>query len=94
MEVKIIRLVDGSELLAQVEEMEGSVKLHSARQLVQSPQGFALVPASLFIDDENDDFISVLKTHILWSATPRKGIAAQYKNALSPIETPSKSLIL
>jgi len=99
--VKLIKLVTGEELLAQVIELESSVEMVNALAVVMQPgptdsktgktqMAFAFVPWGTMVDGE----ISIKMDKIIYIANPEEQVLNHYNNMFGLIQTPPKGLVI
>ena len=94
MEVKVLRMNTGEEVIyTQISEDENSIEVEHPLVAIPNAQGqVGFAPWSTLAKDENT--IKVSKEYIVYVIDARDEIVENYKKIFSPIETPSKKLIL
>tara|TARA_B100001559_G_scaffold98264_1_gene82240 strand:- start:4311 stop:4595 length:285 start_codon:yes stop_codon:yes gene_type:complete len=94
MEVKVLRMNTGEEVIyTQISEDENSIEVEHPLVAIPNAQGqVGFAPWSTLAKDENT--IKVSKDYIVYVIDARDEIVENYKKIFSPIETPSKKLIL
>lgn len=94
MEVKVLRMNTGEEVIyTQISEDENSIEVEHPLVAIPNAQGqVGFAPWSTLAKDENT--IKVSKDYIVYVIEARDEIVENYKKIFSPIETPSKKLIL
>lgn len=98
-DVKLIRLVRGDEILAElVENKDGKVKFRNALRVMLIPQKSTpnqpTVGLAPWMEFSNDDEFEIDSSHVLVITTPIKDFVQQYRSAFSPILTPGPSELL
>lgn len=80
MAVKLLKLVSGEELIADVEEYSDGFELKKPVQVAMTPEGVAFVPfMPLAEETENGNLkVLLLKEHIMVQKTPVKELANGY----------------
>lgn len=84
MEVKVVKLVTGEEVLANVIERDNSVKLNQPMLLLVSPEGLRIIPW-LMLGDNSDVEISMDKVIVVYK--PKAEIINGYKQQTGGIVT-------
>ena len=94
MEVKVLRMNTGEEVIySEISEDENSIEVEHPLVAIPNAQGqVGFAPWSTLAKDENT--IKVSKEYIVYVIEARDEIVENYKKIFSPIETPSKKLIL
>ena len=94
MNIKVLRMNTGEEVIfTLVEETEDYVSVQNPLVAVPSAQGqIGFAPWSVL--SKEDDGIKVEKQYVVYLIDTRDEIVENYKKIFSPIETPSKKLIL
>ncbi len=94
MEVKVLRMNTGEEVIySEISEDENSIEVEHPLVAIPNAQGqVGFAPWSTLAKDENT--IKVSKDYIVYVIDARDEIVENYKKIFSPIETPSKKLIL
>lgn len=94
MEVKVLRMNTGEEVIySEISEDENSIEVEHPLVAIPNAQGqVGFAPWSTLAKDENT--IKVSKDYIVYVIEARDEIVENYKKIFSPIETPSKKLIL
>lgn len=94
-EVRILKMVDGEEIIAQVtekfEEGEKQWVLTNPRLLINTPEGLAMVPFPSYIKQQP---ISVRTDHIKYPLVPVDALKEKYQEMVGAIMVPSKKLIV
>jgi hypothetical protein len=62
MEIKVVKLISGEEVIAGIEEGDGYVYLHKPAKLVITPQGPGMMPWSPLMSSEK---VQIDKTHVM-----------------------------
>lgn len=97
--IKLLKLINGEELLAEVTDEEGStVKIKNTVRIIMMPSkadpktpSVGLAPWAEFSEDKE---IVLYKTHILCIMTPIREFINQYNSIFGGIVLPSSKLIL
>ena len=94
MDIKVLRMNTGEEVIfTLVEETDDYVVVKNPLVAVPSAQGqIGFAPWSVL--SKEDDGIKVEKRYVVYLVDTRDEIVDNYKKIFSPIETPSKKLIL
>ena len=94
MDIKVLRMNTGEEVIfTLVEETDDYVSVENPLVAVPSAQGqIGFAPWSVL--SKEDEPIKVEKKYIVYLIDTRDEIVDNYKKIFSPIETPSKKLIL
>ena len=94
MNVKVLRMNTGEDVIfTLVEDKEESIVVEDALVAVNGGQGqIGFGPWAPLV--KNGDSIEIEKSFIVYIAEPQDEVAEQYQKIFSPIETPSKKLIL
>ena len=94
MDIKVLRMNTGEEVIfTLVEETDDYVVVQNPLVAVPSAQGqIGFAPWSVLSKEE--DGIKVEKRYVVYLIDTRDEIVENYKKIFSPIETPSKKLIL
>lgn len=99
MDIKIVRLTTGEELVAKVQEFENYISIKDIVRIVilpgrtqaDAPQ-VAMSPWGQFVP--KDTWIKISKDHVVYLEFPIPEVLAQHKQIFSPIMTPTDNLIL
>jgi hypothetical protein len=62
MEIKVVKLISGEEVIAGVEEADGFVTLHKPAKLVMTQQGPGMMPWSPLMSSEK---VQIDNTHVM-----------------------------
>ena len=94
MDIKVLRMNTGEEVIfTLIKENDDCVVVQNALVAVPSAQGqIGFAPWSVLSKEE--DHIKIEKKYIVYMIDTRDEIVENYKKIFSPIETPSKKLIL
>ena len=94
MDIKVLRMNTGEEVIfTLVEQTPDYVVVNNPLVAVPSAQGqIGFAPWSVL--SKEDDGIKVEKRYVVYLIDTRDEIVENYKKIFSPIETPSKKLIL
>jgi len=94
MKVKVLRMNTGEEVIyTEISEDENTIEVEHPLVAIPNAQGqVGFAPWSTLAKDENT--IKVSKDYIVYVIDARDEIVENYKKIFSPIETPSKKLIL
>ena len=94
MDIKVLRMNTGEEVIfTLIKENDDCVVVQNALVAVPSAQGqIGFAPWSVLSKEE--DHIKIEKKYIVYLIDTRDEIVENYKKIFSPIETPSKKLIL
>ena len=94
MKVKVLRMNTGEEVIyTEISEDENAIEVEHALVAIPNAQGqVGFAPWSTLVKE--NDTIKVSKKYIVYVIDARDEIVDNYKKIFSPIETPSKKLIL
>lgn len=94
MKVKVLRMNTGEEVIyTEISETEDTLEVEHALVAIPNAQGqVGFAPWSTL--SKESDTIKVSKEYIVYIIDARDEIVENYKKIFSPIETPSKKLIL
>jgi len=94
MEVKVLRMNTGEEIIfTLISEDDTMIEVEHPLAAIPNAQGqVGFAPWSLL--SKEDETIKVSKEYIVYVIEARDEIVDNYKKIFSPIETPSKKLIL
>ena len=94
MNVKVIRISTGEEVVFDlIEETDETYVVENALFAVPQAGGqMGFAPWATLI--KNGDSISIKKSFVVYIGEPQVEVSEQYEKIFSPIETPSKKLIL
>ena len=94
MNVKVFRMISGEEVICTlIDETEDSIEVENPLIALPSPGGqVGFGPWSVL--QKEDTTLTVDKKHMVYMCDAREEIVDNYKKIFSPIETPSKKLIL
>ncbi len=96
MQVKMLKLVTGENVIAEFENKAGDYVLTNPLQVAMVPSrstgqpSFALLPY-LFNDDKS---VTISSSHVLFMFDPMDEFLAQYNDIFGNIVTPPKSIII
>ena len=96
MEVKLLRVITGEEIVAEiVEENAAEVTLKNALVVIPTQQSVGFAPWATVIDRENPE-VSVSRTHIVYVANLDESIRNKYDEIYGSklVKPEKKSLIL
>jgi hypothetical protein len=88
--IKLIKLVNGDDLIADIEKKEGFLILKKPYRLVFSNQGLASIPLCPFSSQENYE---ISDAHVLFQAEPEDEIKNSYREQIGSIVVPSSNII-
>tara|TARA_A100001201_G_scaffold2342_2_gene5826 strand:- start:8424 stop:8708 length:285 start_codon:yes stop_codon:yes gene_type:complete len=94
MNVKVIRMNTGEEVIVTLlNETEDSIEIENPLVGMPTQTGqIGFGPWAPLV--KNDDSITLSKSYIVYLADAQVDVVEQYEKIFSPIETPSKKLIL
>ena len=95
-DVKLIRIVTGEEIIAEVlSETDDTITVQNGLVVLPSAQGVGFAPWATVISKENPE-ITVQKTHVVYVAEVQEDVAQKYNEMFgSKLVTPSpKKLIV
>ena len=94
MNVKVLRMNTGEEVVfTLVSETENTIDIENPLMAMPSPQGqIGFGPWAPLV--KNDSTITISKEFIVYLEDVQVDVLEQYEKIFSPIETPSKKLIL
>lgn len=98
--IKIVRLTTGEEVMCEVKEVfEGEtrtgVKVNKPLLLVPtSIQNLTMIPWVFYTEEAHGDGLFLKENNIIFIATPKKDLKAEYEKAFSKIVTPGKGDII
>lgn len=94
MNVKVIRMNTGEEVIVTLlNETEDSIEIENPLVGMPTQTGqIGFGPWAPLV--KNDDSITLSKSYIVYLADAQVDVVEQYQKIFSPIETPSKKLIL
>lgn len=92
-EVKIVRLISGEEIIANVTQTETDITLKNASVLIPSPEGKLLLAKWLpYADTENG--ITLEKKHLVFVINPQKELADHFTNVVvNNLVVPGKKIV-
>ena len=94
MNVKLLRIITGEEVVAEVvEENAASVTLKNSLVVLPSAQNVGFAPWATVIDKTNP-IVTVSKTHVVYIADVDESVRNKYSELFGGITTPEKKLIL
>lgn len=91
--IKIVRISSGDMIIGDCEAISASssVRIKNPLFIVPTEQGFVSVDMINFFSDDKE--ITIVDSHILYQLNPAEEITDKYKQKLSGIALPSKSII-
>lgn len=93
MSVKIIRLISGEELIANVTETENTIHLKDASVLIPSPEGKLLL-ARWLPYAITDGGVTLEKKHIVFTIDPQKELAEHFTTVIvNNLVVPGKKIV-
>lgn len=97
--LKLIRLLNGEELMAEVVSSNDSkITIKDPIRVVVMPQRDPKAPPSIgfapFLEFSEDKKVEIDKSHVLFMVTPIKEFVNQYNSLFGGIVTPTTKLIL
>lgn len=94
MNVKVLRMNTGEEVVfTLVSETENTIEIENPLMAIPSPQGqIGFGPWAPLV--KNDETITIGKEFVVYLEDVQVDVLEQYEKIFSPIETPSKKLIL
>ena len=94
MNVKVLRMNTGEEVVfTLVNETDDTIEIENTLVAMPSPQGqIGFGPWAPLV--KNDETITIGKEFVVYVEDVQVDVLEQYKKIFSPIETPSKKLIL
>ena len=93
-DVKLIRILTGEEIIAEVlSETDDTLTVQNGLVVLPSAQGVGFAPWATVIDKLNPD-ITVSKTHVVYIAEVDATVKNKYSEMFGGITTPDKKLIL
>jgi len=94
MNVKVIRMNSGEEVIfTLIEETDDTIEMENALVAMPTAHGeLGFGPWAPLI--KNGDTITIKKQFVVYIGEPQDEVSEQYQKIFSPIETPSKKLIL
>lgn len=92
-EVKIVRLVSGEEIIANVTQTETEITLKNASVLIPSPEGKLLLAKWLpYADTENG--VTLEKKHLVFMINPQKELENHFINVVvNNLVIPGKKIV-
>ena len=92
-EVKIVRLISGEEIIANVTQTETEIALKDASVLIPSPEGKLLL-AKWLPYANTDNGITLEKKHIVFAIDPQKELSEHFTNVVvNNLVVPGKKLV-
>lgn len=88
--IKFIKLVNGDDIICEIEKKDGIVKLKKPHRLLFSQEGLASMPLCPFSSDE---VYEIDPKNILFEAEPEKDIKDSYANQVGAIVIPDSSIL-
>ena len=94
MNVKLIRIITGEEVVAElVEETAAFITVRNGLVCLPSPQSVGFAPWATVIDKLNPD-ITVSKDHVVYIAEVDPTVKNKYSEMFGGITTPEKKIIV
>jgi len=95
MDVKVIRMWSGEDVIAEiVEEKQDSIIIRNPIVAVPTSEGqMGFAPWAPLLRDKNFN-LEVVQKYIVYIAETQDAVVEQYQQMFSPIQTPTKKLIL
>jgi len=94
MNVKLLRIITGEEVIAElVAEEETSITVKNGLVVIPNAQGVGFAPWATVISKRNPEIV-VDRKFIVYMVECEDNVVEKYESIFSPIETPSKKLIL
>ena len=94
MNVKLIRIITGEEVVAElVEENAASITVRNGLVCLPNPQSVGFAPWATVIDKLNPD-ITVSKDHVVYIAEVDPTVKNKYSEMFGGITTPEKKIIV
>ena len=91
MPVLFLKLMDGEDVIADAEEVNGGMKLKSPARLALTPQGLGMMPMNPFITDKE---ILIPQNFIVYTGTPDDEIKNAWNQKFgSGLIVPSSGLL-
>ena len=88
--MKLIRLVTGEEVIAQVQEDESSITIEEGVMLIPAGEGkIGMVP---FMPYSDGSPITINKNHVMFMTKPNEDLYRQVLRVTTGIETPDAGL--
>lgn len=94
MELKLIRLVSGEEIICSLVENDDSVTISDGFVLIPGGEGKIAFMPFMPYTTASDDGVTISNDHVMFVTTPVEELAAQIKTQLSGIITPPKQGII
>ena len=89
--IKIIKLVNGDDIIASVEKKENNFILNQPYRLVFSNEGLASIPMCPFSSQKTYE---ILESNVLFQAEPEDEIKNSYREQIGSIVVPSSNIIV
>ena len=94
MNVKLLRIVTGEEVIAELlSEDENTITVKDGLVVIPNPQGVGFAPWATVISKQKPE-ITIDRKFIVYMVECDVGVVEKYESLFSPIEKPSKKLIL
>ena len=94
MNVKLLRIITGEEVIAElVTEEETSITVKNGLVVIPNANGVGFAPWATVISKSKPEIV-VDRKFIVYMVECEDGVVEKYESIFSPIETPSKKLIL
>jgi|TARA_Y100000289_G_scaffold56419_1_gene60034 hypothetical protein len=94
MNVKLIRIITGEEVVAElVEESSEFITVRNGLVALPQAQSVGFMPWATVIDKQAPD-ITLSKTHVVYIAEVDPGVKNKYSEMFGGITTPDKKLII
>lgn len=88
--IKIVKLINGDDVVCEIEKKDGVVKLKKPHRLLFSQEGLASMPLCPFSSDEEYE---IDQKNILFEAEPEKDIKESYASQVGSIVIPDSSIL-
>lgn len=94
MNVKLLRIITGEEVIAElVAEEETSITVKNGLVVMPNANGVGFAPWASVISKHKPEIV-IDRKFIVYMVECEDGVVEKYESIFSPIETPSKKLIL
>lgn len=88
--IKILKLVSGEDVVAEVERTGNTYILKKPHRLVMTREGLGSMPLCPFAKSE---IYEIAAAHIVWEAEPEEEIRNSYAGATGSIVVPNSSIV-
>ena len=93
--VKLIRVITGEEIIAEVlSETDDTITVQNGLVVIPNPQGVGFAPWATVIDKDNPE-VTMSKRHVVYVAALQEDVAKKYNEMFgSKLITPDKKKLL